>query len=565
MHRFQARRAGRARAATAFISAPEPRTIGVVARGRQLIAGNFLFSGLLVEGAQHSIWDVAEQNPGVTGEIQGCTWLDDLAAVGDDLARAKAQTWVFEWIERYGRGRGEGWTPGLTGRRLIRWINHGFFLLRGQDKAAAQTFFESMARQTLFLSRRWAVTEPGLRRFEALTGTIYAGLSLEGMEHLIPNAIDALAHDCQTQINENGGIATRNPEELLEVLCLLNWTSEVLHETDHEVPAQITDAIGRIVPTLRAVRHADGSLARFHGGGQATPGKLDAALGASGVKTIPEKGLHMGFARLSGGRTSLIVDAAAPPSGAASADAHASTLGLEVTSGRRPLIVNCGSGARFGDDWRRASRATPSHSTMMLEGVSSSHLGAIQNGQELLSELPTKVRGQLVEDARSRKLELSHNGYQQSHGLTHARILELSTDGRTLRGEDLLTTLDSDDKSTFGRVFENVRPIGFPYAIRFHLHPDVEATLDMGATAVALSLKSGEVWVFRHDGTANLALSASVYLQNGRLRPRAAQQVVLSGHAMSYATRVRWSLAKAHDTPQAVRDLALEDPMDLTE
>ncbi len=562
MHRVHARRAAHADTATAFVSAPEPRTIGVVARGRQLIAGNFLFSGLLVEGKQLSIWDIARDNPTVSDEIQGCAWLDDLAAVGDDRARERAQTWVFEWIDRYGNGRSEGWTPGITGRRLIRWINHGFFLLRGQDKAAGTLFFQSLARQTLFLSKRWQVTAPGLRRFEALTGMIYAGLSLEGMEHHIPQAVAALTKDCETQIDAHGAIQTRNPEELLEVLSLLNWAVQALAETGHDVPDEVTAAIARIVPTLRALRHADGGLARFHGGGHGLEGRLDAALAAARVRAVPDKRLHMGFARLSAGRTTLIADADTPPIGDASADGHASTLGFELTSGRRQLIVNCGSGARFGDEWRRASRATPSHSTMMIEGVSSSHLSPnkrSRHAEELLTELPTVVQGYTLDTDKGRRLEMSHNGYQPTHGLTHARILHLSVDGRSLDGEDLLTTLEEADKTIFDK---NVRG-GIPFAVRFHLHPDIEASLDMGGTAVAMRLKSGEVWVFQHDGQAKLSLSASVYLQNGRLRPRTTQQVVLSGTTMAYATRVRWSLAKAQDTPDAVRDLVQADPMDI--
>ena len=561
MHRVHARRAARARAATAFVSAPEPHTIGVVARGRQLIAGNFLFSGLLVEGPQLSIWDIARDNPTVSDEIQGFAWLDDLAAVGDDRARERAQAWVFDWIKRYGNGRSDGWTPGLTGRRLIRWINHGFFLLRGQDKAAGTLFFQSLARQTLFLSKRWQATAPGLRRFEALTGMIYAGLSLEGMEHHIPLAVAALTEDCQTQIDAHGAIKTRNPEELLEVLSLLHWAVQALTETGHSVPPAVTAAIERIVPTLRALRHADGGLARFHGGGQGLDGRLDAALAASRVRATPDKRLHMGFARLTAGRTTLIADADVPPSGDASADGHASTLGFELTSGRRPLIVNCGSGARFGDEWRRASRATPSHSTMMINGVSSSHISPkkrYRHAEELLIELPTVVQGYTLDTPQSRRLEMSHNGYQPTHGLTHARILRMSVDGRSVDGEDLLTTLDEADKT----IFDKIGPAGVAYTVRFHLHPDVEASLDMGGTAVAMRLKSGEVWVLQHDGQAKLSLSPSVYLQNGRLRPRTTQQVVLSGTAMAYATRVRWSLAKAQDTPNAVRDLVQSDPMD---
>ena len=83
----------------------------------------------------------------------------------------------------------------------------------------------------------------------------------------------------------------------------------------------------------------------------------------------------MGFARLSGGRTTVIVDAASPPGGAAGGLAHASTNAFELTSGRRPLIVSCGSGAPFGPDWRLAGRATASHSTLAVEGFSSSRLG----------------------------------------------------------------------------------------------------------------------------------------------------------------------------------------------
>ena len=82
----------------------------------------------------------------------------------------------------------------------------------------------------------------------------------------------------------------------------------------------------------------------------------------------------------------------------------------------------------------------------------------------------------------------------------------------------------------------------------------------MGGAAVSMALKSGEVWVFRHDGTAELSLVPSVYLEKGRLRPRATKQVVLSWRAMDYATRIRWSLAKAHDMPISIRDLHRDEP-----
>ena len=84
----------------------------------------------------------------------------------------------------------------------------------------------------------------------------------------------------------------------------------------------------------------------------------------------------------------------------------------------------------------------------------------------------------------------------------------------------------------------------------------MDAKLDLGGAAVSMALKSGEIWVFRHDGALTLSVQPSVYLETGRLKPRSTNQIVLSGRAMSYATRVQWSLSKAQDTAQGVRDLA---------
>ncbi|MGR3270972.1 heparinase [Thalassococcus profundi] len=560
MNRWHARLAARVRPATGFVSAPEPRTVGSFARGRQLTAGNLLFAGHLSEAPDTLLWDVTPPDPVWEAEVQGFGWLDDLAAVGEPQSRRVAQAWLWGWIDRFGPGRGPGWTPELTGRRLIRWIHHALFLLRGIDSERSAAFYRSLAQQTIFLSRRWQSTPPGLARFEALTGMIYAGLSLEGMETHVDPARRALGAECARQIDGQGGLPTRNAEDLLEVFTLLTWAASALEERGHAPDPEHTAAIRRIAPTLRTLRHADGGLARFHGGGRGIEGRLDTALAASGVRKRQADGLAMGFARLSAGRTSIIIDAAPPPEGRASFNAHASTLAFELTSGRRPLIVNCGSGAVFGEAWRRAGRATPSHSTLCLDGYSSARLGkpgwSAGARREMLEDAPADVPVQISSAPDGLRFEGGHDGYVSTHGLTHARMLELTFDGRGLVGEDMLLALDAPAKARFDQRMDAVRLAGLPFQLRFHLHPEVDCALDMGGAAVSMALRSGEIWVFRYEGEADLSLDASVYLEKGRLRPRGAQQVVLSARAMEYATRIRWSLAKAQDTAVAIRDLA---------
>ncbi len=565
LNRLHARAAARARGQVrGFVSSPEPRTIGSFARGRQLAAGNFLFAGSLVTAPEKTPWEIEAPDTAYAQALHGFAWLDDLAAVGDSASRRAAQRWLWHWIELFGGGAGPGWTPDLTGRRLIRWINHALFMLHGSGGNAPDSgvFYRSLMQQTTFLSRRWQAAAPGLARFEALTGLIYAGLSIEGLETLAEPAIKALSRECATQIDGQGGLPTRNPEELLEVFTLLTWAAAALSDAGRGTPHPHLAAIERIAPTLRTLRHSDGSLARFHGGGRGAEGWLDHALAASGVRSMQSDGLSMGYARLSAGRTSIIVDASPPPGGAASANAHASTLAFELTSGRRPLIVNCGSGASFGLDWRRAGRATPSHSALILGGYSSARLDAPdrRTGVEALIDGPTHVPVEITPVSDGMKFQGGHDGYVLTHGLTHARTLEITNDGRALAGEDMLVALGEVHRRRFDRALDRTKLKGIGFEIRFHLHPEVDATLDLGGAAISMALKSGEIWVFRHDGGCALALEPGAYLEATRLKPRASQQIVLTGRAIKPVTLVRWSLSKAQETAIGVRDLERDDP-----
>jgi uncharacterized heparinase superfamily protein len=563
LNRLAARSTARSQLATGFVSQPEPRTIGLHARGKQLIAGNFLLAGYFVEAPGQSPWDVPSPHPEFLQELHGFGWLDHLAAVGDRSARHAAQGWTQSWISRYDDGSGPGWTPDLTGRRLIRWINHALFLMAGQKPEASRALFKALAHQTAFLAKRWDAAQPGLPRFEALTGLLYAGVALTGMEHHVARAKTALAGECIAQIDADGGIPTRNPEELLEVFTLLTWAAAALSDAGQMTETAHVEAIERIAVTLRTLRHVDGGLARFHGGGRGMEGRLDHALAASGVRSGAKDGRAMGFARLQGGRTSVIVDAAPPPMGPASAKAHASTLAFELTSNRRALIVTCGAGLPFGEDWECACRATASHSTLSLDGFSSARMGSRSDARPLLVDGPRSVGFDRTRERYATALLLSHGGYVASHGLTHVRQLDLSVDGRVLSGEDSLVALSAAEQKRFASVRARNRLGGIRFAIRFHLHPDCDASIDMGGKAASVALRSGEIWVLRHNSNARLTLEPSVYLEKGRLKPRPAQQIVLSGVVKDYTSQISWSLAKAQDTPIAIRDIGRDDPLAL--
>ena len=245
-NRIAARWAALTLAPAAFVLQPEPRSIGCPARGRQICDGHLNVAGHLLDTSTTSIWDAAPPDEGSSGALHGFGWLDDLAALADPAAQARAQDWTWQWIARYGAGAGPGWAPDLAGSRLIRWMSHADFLLRGQPEAAQRRYFRALARQTAFLRRRWPAAPAGLPRIEALTGLLYAGVSLRGLQGMASTASAALAQEGTRQIDEDGGLAGRNPEELLEVFTLLTWAAQALGDAGHPVQ----DSPPRLIPSV---------------------------------------------------------------------------------------------------------------------------------------------------------------------------------------------------------------------------------------------------------------------------------------------------------------------------
>jgi uncharacterized heparinase superfamily protein len=106
----------------------------------------------------------------------------------------------------------------------------------------------------------------------------------------------------------------------------------------------------------------------------------------------------------------------------------------------------------------------------------------------------------------------------------HRRRLFLGAGGEDLRGEDRLEgTKDGH------------------FAIRFHLHPEVQVSLVQSGAAALLRLPKGGGWRFMARG-AQMSLEPSVYLGD-ESQSRRSEQIVLSGR-IAADTTVSWSLRR---------------------
>ncbi len=234
---------------------------------------------------------------------------------------------------------------------------------------------------------------------------------------------------------------------------------------------------------------------------------------------------HLGFQRLQCGQSLVLVDAGKPPPRGFDGEAHAGTLAFELSQGRERIIVNCGGYRGTKPAWRRVARSSAAHSVLVVGDTNSTEIHA--DGS--LGRGPASVRVERAEEGGHQWIAATHDGYRPRFGVTYSRELYLAADGDDLRGEDKLT----------GRS-------GAPFAVRFHLHPAVEASLIEAGGGARLRLPSGARWRLRAAG-AEMSLGESIYLGAGE--PRKTQQIVLSGTTGPSGATVRWALRREPTLP----------------
>ncbi len=458
-------------------------------------------------------------------------WLADLRALSgeDDGGKAPyfAREWVSTWLDANTKWSDVAWAPEVAAQRIVNWIHAWPFLVRN-DTAGT---FEKRLRRAIGRDSRHIFKSPpkrnqGFAYLRTLKAQVFAATILWENKKRLHAALKHLEEAITAQVLPDGGHIERNPERLSTVLADLLELKALFSITQEQIHAKYLDtgilqnAIDRAAPMLRALCHPDGGLAVFNGGLEGDLDKLDQILAQTDPTTTPpHRAPYSGFQHLNAGTTHIIMDCGKPA--AAGQHHHAGVLSFEMSAGTQRLIVNCGARNERDDPWRTALAATAAHSTLSVNDTSSA--ASAQNGT--LRRGPQAVTCKRRDSDDGVVVETSHDGYMNAFGLTHHRAIFIAPSGLDVRGEDRLV-------GTGGEYF----------AIRFHLHPDVKASL-LGNGAGALlrfGFRHKETWRLRISN-GEVALKESVYL--GRAgEARRSEQIVISGPLTGNGTLVKWAL-----------------------
>ncbi|HET6308986.1 MAG TPA: heparinase II/III family protein [Rhodopila sp.] len=490
---------------------------GDPARGAQLIKGELEIGGATQPLRQNG-WHDLGGSPVLRAGAHGFSWLRDLRALGTDAARLRARGLVSDWITNPPADP-IAHRPDVVGARITAWLGHYDFFAATADDAFRQRLMTRLVADSRYLSAALPAEELDARALTAMKGLVAAAVALREHTGFLTRALRFLPQEINRQILPDGCHAERSPAAQLSALQDLVEIRALLQTSQTQPPPVLAQALDRMAPALRMMRHGDGGLALFNGSREESATLVDLVLtqagrGGRGPATLADGGFH----RMQAGRSVLIVDCGAPAPLGLDRLAHAGTLSMELSVGRDRLIVNCGAFPAGPAEWHDAARATAAHSTLVIGDLNSSELKP-----DGLGRRPQNVEANRQEAAGAHWLDVSHDGWKKPFNAVHRRRLYLAESGEDVRGEDSIEAAEPQ-----------------PFTLRFHLHPDVQASVQQDGAAVLLRLKSGTFWRLRADG-AQLNLEETIYL--GGTEPRRGEQIVLNGFADG-PQHIKWALSK---------------------
>ncbi|MGD0193096.1 MAG: heparinase II/III family protein [Rhizomicrobium sp.] len=494
-----------------------------------LLKGRFRFGQETVEVKEGSVFDKPAPSDSWSKALHGFAWLPPLSAAGGEPSRILATNLISQWIRRNARYAEPAWSADVMAERLLLLFAHGRFVTANSDVMWRSKLLVSLREQSRLLARSFDEAPEGLPRLSAAVAHVLSGACLNDSAKRLETGLAHLEEQIVRQILPDGGHITRSPEALLHAYRLTVMAVDALTATDRQVPASIRSAHDRMAPMLRFFRHGDGGLALFNGGSECDRRMIEALLARDDIHGQPfQHAPHSGYQRMIAGKTLAIMDCGSPPPGEFSLRAHAGCLAFELSSGPQRIVVNCGDG-NGSLTWESALRSTAAHSTVTLADTS---VATVLQPGLALGLLGARLLGGSVRVETTReeisqgcRVDARHNGYLKPFGVTHERSLSLSPRGNALSGVDRLLP-----------AVTGSRRDSVPYAVRFHIHPDVRVSPSQG-TGFILKLPGGEGWRFRCS--AETTIEESVYVGTGSVRR--AEQIVIAGAVKDTPVEIGWA------------------------
>ncbi len=384
------------------------------------------------------------------------------------------------WKEENPPYRGTGWEPYPTSLRIV---NFAKWKLEGAEPS--EQLLRNIFLQARWLSKNIEYHILGNHLFANAKALLFAGVLFDAPEATKwrQKALGILEKELEEQFLPDGGHFERSPmyhalgvEDLLDILNLVQAFQ--LQDGDR-LAKELSSIIPRTLAFLAGMTHPDGGISFFNDAALGIAPSLkelevySQGLGVSLPQSEPQFGLSVfeetGYIRLNANNAVAILDVAPIGPDYLPGHAHADTLSFELSVKEERVIVNSGTSVYQPGLIRESQRTTAAHSTVEIDGYSSSEVwGSFRVAKRAYPKyLKKKVgSGEIV-------VECSHNGYLRLSGRP------IPTRSWTWRHSGI--TIEDSIEGSFGTALA-----------RYYFSPDV-SKIKREANRYLVRLKSGNV------------------------------------------------------------------------
>lgn len=401
-----------------------------------------------------------------------------------------------EWIDRNPPGRGVGWHPYPTSRRIANWCK-----LFGQS--APDFVHHSLYRQTGYLARNLETYLSGNHLLENARALVLAGLFFGDRGEApvwLRRGLEIYRRELRVQVLPDGGHYERSPMYHTQVLVNCLDALNVLSD-DHDLRPLFRETASKMRRFLRGVVHPDGDVSLFNDAtfdGAPRPESVG-AYGTAIGDLRPDEDVSRprldrypdaGYYAYRAGPVTLVLDGGPIGPDHQPAHGHADVFSYELSVGKRRLITDSGVYEYQSGEMRTYCRSTKAHNTVEVDGTDQAE---IWGSFRVARRFAPVVEGAEVLD-RGFRFAGRFEGYSElvGDGVVHHRVLSCDRDGSGLRVVDRI-----DGEGTHEVIS------------RIHLHPDVHTRK-----------VSGGIVVRRGGSSVELEASADIDVRTGWYCPR---------------------------------------------
>tara|TARA_Y100001970_G_scaffold277295_1_gene381238 strand:+ start:74 stop:1705 length:1632 start_codon:yes stop_codon:yes gene_type:complete len=471
-----------------------------------------------------SIWESKNIKKKDYEKLHNFFWLFTL-----DLKSSKniTQSIILNWINSNSKYNSENWEIDILSKRVIAWISNSKLTYEDSSEDYKEKFNKIIQKQINHLINEIDRSENLDNKVIGCSAIILAGLAYQNYLKYLEFGLNLLKKIIKYSLDADGFPKSRNIRQLNFYYKYFILIREWLKDSQSDVPEYIEEAIYNLGNAYALITQSLNKSVLFNGNNESKNDDFDNYLLKFGYKFKNENHEIGGYSIQKNKKIALIMDVGQSPEKKFSSDYQMGALSFEIISNQNKIICNSGYFQNYKHRLNELSKATATHSTLILDSSSSCKLQKIGNKKSVIEKGLKIFDKSSVFKKNYWNIAASHNGYLKKYGVVHHRLIEFYPEQNKFIGTDNLLR-KKNYKSTH-------------FEIRFHLTPSSKIMKTQDKKSIFIEVDK-EGWKFTCD---NYDINLETGLYFGKKNSFTENQnIFISGMTLDQNQIIKWVLIK---------------------